>query len=86
MTTSKDKTADQLVASIRKTKADAAGTDKPAATPASKPASSAKSLPRRATTRKAAPKRKASPASRAKKKAAPTLGNGFQSKGRVWPD
>jgi hypothetical protein len=75
--TTEDKTGDKLVASIRKTKAGAATTEKPAV---SQPAAE-----------KPAPRRRAAP--KAKAKAAASGGSAkrsdagsYESPGRIWPD
>lgn len=82
--TTKDKTGDRLVASIRRTRA---GTDKPAEAAPPPPAAPAKA-------KAAAKKRAATPAKPAAAKpptqraAKPTGGapGNYQSRGRVWPD
>ncbi len=93
--TTKDKTGDQLMASIRKTKSEGATPGKEAVgTPTATPAT-----PRAATPKAASPKAQpatAKPARVAKKKVAarpkPSRSGrgqvpaGYQSRGRVWPD
>jgi hypothetical protein len=80
--TTKDKTGDRLVASIRRTKA---VTEKP--TEAAAPAEQAS--PRSVTPRKASAPAKEGPAMPAKRRAAKQTGGAqgnYQSGGRVWPD
>ena len=81
--TTKDKTGDRLVASIRRTRAGAEG--------AGETATSASPAPKKAAAKKAAP-RKAAPANTAKparKRAEPKPDTGrdsYHSGRRVWPD
>ena len=95
--TTKDKTGDQLMASIRKTKTEA-GTSgqQPAATP-KPPAATPKAAtaPRKKTAAKAKPaaaqtsrvtKKKVAAKPRATKTAAKAENTGYQSTRRVWPD
>jgi len=89
--TTKDKTGDQLMASIRRTKTEGASPGKetvgaPMATPAAAPkaatpeAKPATAKPARVAKKKVAAKPKPSQTGRGQ---APT---GYQSHGRVWPD
>jgi hypothetical protein len=94
--TTKDKTGDQLMASIRKTKTEGASADKtsgsmppsapPAAAktaaPSSKPAATT-AKPPRATKKKVVAKPGPKPAARSEPASAYA---GYQSSGRVWPD
>jgi hypothetical protein len=80
--TTKDRTGERLVASIRRTRA---GSGKP--TEAAAPA--AEGSQRSVTPRKAAAPAKQGPATPAKKRAAKQTGGAqgnYQSVGRVWPD
>lgn len=80
--TTKDKTGDRLVASIRRTRA---GIDKSAE--ASAPAEAAPPLPAAPPKAKAPAKKRAAtpPKQRAAKRIGGAPGN-YQSRGRVWPD
>jgi hypothetical protein len=93
--TTKDKTGDQLMASIRKTKTEGAASEKaPGDVPKAAPAARKKAAAKAAPTGAAA---KSPPARVAKKKVAskPRAGQtkaqartkaSYQSPGRVWPD
>jgi hypothetical protein len=87
--TTKDKTGDQLMASIRKTKTEGARADnEPAAAPqkaATPKAATAKAKPATAK-RPHAVKKKVAPKPRTKKTGPAAPGSAYQSSGRVWPD
>jgi len=74
--TTKDKTGDRLVASIRRTRA---GAEKPAGEASQRPAA-----PRKAGA--AVKKRAARPARKSAVKQPDSARAGYQSGGRVWPD
>lgn len=97
--TTKDKTGDQLMASIRKTKTEAATSEPESAaakTPAAAPKAKTATTPRKKAAAKAKPTTaQRAPASKKKVAAKPRVANktvakagnaGYQSKGRVWPD
>jgi cell division septation protein DedD len=87
--TTKDKTGDQLMASIRKTKTEGATADKePAAVPqkaATPKAATPKAKPATAK-RPHTVKKKVVPEPRTKKTGPAAQGAAYQSSGRVWPD
>ena len=81
--TSRDKTGDKLVASIRKTKAGSTQTATTSSTTPAKPrraASTAKAQP------KATPKAKSASPVKRRPSAAKKSAGSYQSTGRVWPD
>ena len=82
--TTKDKTGDQLMASIRKTKTEAAATDKEAG--GSPQAVAATSEPAKAQAKPASAARTPKRPRVAKSKVAQSGNAGYQSPGRVWPD
>jgi hypothetical protein len=71
--TTEDKTGDKLVASIRKTKAGAAGNDQADPAKPSTPATRKKTAARRAPTKTESARSESG-------------GGQYQSEGRVWPD
>ena len=88
--TSKDKTGDQLMASIRKTKTEGATPDsKPVAAPqkaATPKAATPKAKPAAARQPRSTAKKKVGAKPRATQTAPAAKGSVYQSSGRVWPD
>ncbi len=89
--TTKDKTGDQLMASIRKTKTEGAAADKaPAATPqtaASPKAATPKAKPATAANKPVrTAKKKVAAKPRTAKTAQAADGSAYQPSARVWPD
>ena len=92
--TTKDKTGDQLMASIRKTKTEAATTDKetagtPQAATGTQQTATAKAKPAAVgtpATRPRATKKKVAAKHKAAQSGPGTARTGYQSPGRVWPD
>ena len=82
--TSQDKTGEKLVASIRKTKAEATGKPTVSTTEKAAPVAPAAGKPRPAAKKKVV--RKPAPTAKAAEPSEPSTTPGYLSTRRVWPD